>query len=48
MFYVKGILVEPLDVEKAIKFYMEKVEVEGHQDQGNLELIFKCYNTLFN
>ncbi|XP_014517200.1 uncharacterized protein LOC106774669 isoform X1 [Vigna radiata var. radiata] len=29
-----GILVEPLDVEKAIKFYMEKVEVEGHQDQG--------------
>ncbi|WVY95003.1 hypothetical protein V8G54_034091 [Vigna mungo] len=29
-----GILVEPLDVEKAIKFYMEKVEVEDHQHNG--------------
>ncbi|XP_022643016.1 uncharacterized protein LOC106774669 isoform X2 [Vigna radiata var. radiata] len=33
-----GILVEPLDVEKAIKFYMEKVEVEGHQDQVRIQL----------
>ncbi|XP_017435818.1 uncharacterized protein LOC108342540 isoform X2 [Vigna angularis] len=29
-----GILVEPLDVEKAIKFYMEKVEVEDHEHKG--------------
>jgi len=37
IFHVKGILVEPLDGEKAIKSYMEKAEkFDDHELKGKL------------